>query len=488
MDKNIVCLIMPPSTFLIDDRVFPNLGVLKVAAALESADINVEVLDLAGRPSPEKILQEYILANPHILTYGFSGTSPQMPLSFLLSRVVRQYNPHAKLIIGGSHATLVFAATKKSNSTRVQFALQQLLDHFDVIVTGDGERAVIEALEASKGTVVDADNRNSPLFIKANEMDSQPYPARHLIDLKSYHFYIDGVPATSLISQLGCPFACRFCGGRHSPSLRGSRCRTIGAVVKEIAWLHDTYGYTGFMFYDDELNIHSHFVPMLDMLTELQRERGVAFKLRGFVKSELLTDSQAEAMYKAGFRWILSGYESGSDKILTNINKSASRQQNSNCVAIAKKHGLKVKACMSLGHPGESESTISETADWLLDIRPNDFDISVISVYPGTEYHDMSIPHFSEKNVWVYSAPSGDKLYNKEVNYTKDADYYKGNPDSVNKSFVYTDYLDSTQLVTLRDNIDAKIRKKLGIVSPQVAASLDYEHSMGMTAPLKVNK
>ncbi len=30
-----VCLITPPSGFLLDQRVFPSLGVLKVAAALE---------------------------------------------------------------------------------------------------------------------------------------------------------------------------------------------------------------------------------------------------------------------------------------------------------------------------------------------------------------------------------------------------------------------------------------------------------------------
>ena len=32
-----VCFVIPPSEFLLDDRVFPSLGVLKVAAVLETA-------------------------------------------------------------------------------------------------------------------------------------------------------------------------------------------------------------------------------------------------------------------------------------------------------------------------------------------------------------------------------------------------------------------------------------------------------------------
>ena len=43
-----ICIVIPPSPFLLDERVFPFLGPLKVAAALEAAGVPVEVLDLSG--------------------------------------------------------------------------------------------------------------------------------------------------------------------------------------------------------------------------------------------------------------------------------------------------------------------------------------------------------------------------------------------------------------------------------------------------------
>ena len=43
-----VCLVIPPSVFLLDKRVFVSLGVLRVAAVLERAGHAVEVLDLSG--------------------------------------------------------------------------------------------------------------------------------------------------------------------------------------------------------------------------------------------------------------------------------------------------------------------------------------------------------------------------------------------------------------------------------------------------------
>ena len=43
-----VGLVIPPSPFLLDERVFVSLGILRVASSLEERGVNVGVLDLSG--------------------------------------------------------------------------------------------------------------------------------------------------------------------------------------------------------------------------------------------------------------------------------------------------------------------------------------------------------------------------------------------------------------------------------------------------------
>ncbi len=345
------------------------------------------------------------------------------------------------------------------------------------MVAGDGERAIFEAF--SRSGLIDADDPKSSLWQTSQDFTDSPWPARHLLDMDSYHYSIDGARAAHLIGQLGCPYMCSFCSGRNSPMLRRIRLRTPENVVAEAVHLHKTYGVTGINCFDDELNVNREMIPLMRGLRKAGDDLGISWKLRGFIKSELFNDEQAEVMYEAGFRWILTGFESGSDRILTNINKKATRDENTRCMEIAHKHGLKVKALMSLGHAGESRETAQDTYDWLMETRPADLDVTVITPYPGSPYWD-SAEHIGD-NVWRYTAPkTGDFLYMEEVDFTKTADYYKGIAGSY-ISHVWTDHLTRKELVRTRDWLELTAKEKLGIAMPPSAASVMYEHSTGMT-------
>jgi len=255
--------------------------------------------------------------------------------------------------------------------------------------------------------------------------------------------------------------------------------RSSENIVREISYLYKTYGVKGFMFYDDELNVNKNFVELMWLIANKQRDLGVEWKLRGFIKSELFTDEQARTMYEAGFRWILTGFESGSSRILKNINKKATKEDNSRCVEIAHRRGLKVKALMSIGHPGENLDTIHETEEWLLKAKPDDFDTTIITVYPGTPYYDEAIPFANKPDTWVYTyAKTGDRLYQSELDFSKITNYYKGKPGDY-RAYVYTDYISAEALVRERDRIECAVRQKLNIPFNPSAPALQYEHSMG---------
>ena len=180
---------------------------------------------------------------------------------------------------------------------------------------------------------------------------------------------------------------------------------------------------------------------------------------RGFVKSELFTDEQAKLMKECGFEWLLCGFESADNKILTSINKKATINDNDKMLGLCKKHDIKIKALMSCGHPGESEKSILNIQDWLLSRKVDDFDLTIITPYPGSPYFDFST-HI-ENDIWKYTSPyTKDSMYSINIDYTKTPHYYKGIPGNYT-SYVYTDNIKPEDLSRLRDEVEHNVRKKL---------------------------
>ena len=482
-----ICLIIPPSPFLLDERVFVQLGILKIASALEQQNYTVDMVDLSGVENYTDVLTDYIKRNNRADIFGVTATTPQVPYAVKISQHIKSLLPQnqSKVILGGPHVTLMHTAAKREakknliGSDRATKDIEALKGFFDVLVCGDGEIAIFDAIHENI-EIIDADIAKSKYFLSHKQFSELPPPARHLVDMNSYKYFIEGEPALSLIAQLGCPFHCTFCSGRNSPFLRKIRLRDTESVVNEVEMLYLTYGVKGFMFYDDELNVNKNMVPMMNRICDLQEKHGVDFKLRGFVKAELFNDEQADAMYRAGFRWLLTGFESGDPTILSNIKKIAKREDNTRCVEIAKKHNLKVKALMSIGHAGENFQSVENTKQWLLDVEPEDFDCTIITTYPGSPYFDDAI---KENDYYVYTdKKNGDKLYQASIDYLSELDYYKGDPDGGYTSFVWTDHLSAADLVTERDKLEKEVRAKLNIPFNPARPGLTYEHSMGMGA------
>lgn len=487
MNKERTALIIPPSPFLADERVFPFLGILKVASVLEDRGHPVDVIDLSGIGNYPEVIKAYMEAQgKDVNHYGITATTPQFPQAVRINEVIKEANPDAKVIFGGAHATMVGSAYEADQRRRMEgrgtHAYEQMVDTFDVSVVGDGEEAIFAALDSEAPKVIDAGNRDSIYFLQRGSLDQYPFPSRHLIDMDSYHYKIDGRDAQSMIAQLGCPFECGFCGGRNTPSFRIARTRSTESIIDEVDILVGKYNKEGIMFYDDELNIsEDKLMELMEALIEYQDRKGVELRLRGFVKAELFTLEQARMMYRAGFRVMLSGVESGDDGILETMRKHTTRAINSAWVANCHAAGLEAKALMSIGHPGETRETIEKSLQWVLDNRPDDVDWTIITQYPGSPYFDYSVPHPTQEGVWVYTQPKTKQvLFSQDVNFAEKAEYYKGVPGDYT-SYVWTEQLTPQELVIYRDRVERISRQALNLQTIQTVAAAQFEHSMGQT-------
>jgi len=206
--KPSITLVIPPSPFLLDERVFVSLGILRVASILEHHGHAVHLLDLSGVSNFEAALQSYLGKTGDEL-FGITATTPQLPSAFKIAQLIRQTLPSARLILGGPHVTLTMAAVrleKKLGRTafgRASKAGQKLADMFDILVAGDGEIAIIRAVQPDSPKFLDGDDNRGEFFLTDKTYETMPAPARHLVDLRSYKYAVEGFPATSLIAQLG---------------------------------------------------------------------------------------------------------------------------------------------------------------------------------------------------------------------------------------------------------------------------------------------
>ena len=85
-------LIIPPSPFLLDERVFVSLGMLTVAAALERSGYGVALLDLSGVQNYTDAVAPF-LASAGVQTVGITATTPQLPAVVKIRDAIRRCRP-----------------------------------------------------------------------------------------------------------------------------------------------------------------------------------------------------------------------------------------------------------------------------------------------------------------------------------------------------------------------------------------------------------
>ncbi len=504
-------MINPPSFFLTDDKVFFSLGLLSIAGVLEQAGHTVKLFDLAGRDNYLDLAKG--VAEHGYDLYGLTATSPQFSYATNILNAIKSVNSNSHVIIGGPHATMFADLRKKRLQRMSESAVYDSdpnfisLELFDRIVEGE-ELGILEAMKR-----IDQ-NGDKWLYtgILEDHLDKLPFLPRHLIDNKSYlwkddgtpKFDIDGGPATSIISQRGCPFGCNFCSGRNVDQFRNvnsasgnKRAFSPKRIVDELNYINQEFGVTGFMFYDDELNLRID--TTLDLMRALEENNKYREKMgehpyvfRGFVKSELFVKHPevAPAMRRAGFTEILSGFESGSDRILRNyVRKHTTVKTNYECAKLALQNGIRIKALTMVGQPTETLDDIMMTQEHLESIGklsqeygvPWQFDVTVLTPLPGSPIYDWSIPNggrFREE----FSRVLGDgELYSRRVDFAVTHAPYKTAPGE-NEVHIRTKTLSAKDLLELRDQVDATVRRKFNVAGyERDAPQKDIEHSMGQS-------
>jgi anaerobic magnesium-protoporphyrin IX monomethyl ester cyclase len=279
------------------------------------------------------------------------------------------------------------------------------LDHFDVVVLGEGEQTMLDLLNAHEtgrdmqsvagiavrvGAGADTLVRDdaSPFFTGkrpfAPDLDSLAFPARDLLPNRNYIDYGEkkyGHSITTIMSSRGCPFLCEFCsnvifGGSY-------RERSTGSVVDEIEQAL-SFGYDRISFADDVFTMKP---PRVFALCEEILRRKLSFKWECLGRVDAMDFSLARAMKKAGCMRIYFGIESGSERILKLMNKNITVDQARTAVEASHRAGLEVGAFFILFYPGDTDATVLQTLHFAASLPLDYLGLSMPYPLPGTGLH-----------------------------------------------------------------------------------------------------
>jgi radical SAM superfamily enzyme YgiQ (UPF0313 family) len=115
---------------------------------------------------------------------------------------------------------------------------------------------------------------------------------------------------------------------------------------------------------------------------------------------------------------------------------------------------MKNKAFTLIGHPGETYEDVQKTKKWIIENKPDGFDISILMPYPGSKLYDHSKP--SSKYGGFDREWKG--LFFKRIDFSKENSFYKGKPGEYT-CHCRTEDLSEKDILQLRVEIEDCLKK-----------------------------
>lgn len=365
---------------------FPPLGLMYVGASLREAGYSVRILDCTFVDEIEEAEDEIRRTEARYI-----GIHSMITLTRNAVRLAEVAKSSGKTVIYGG----------PDPSTDPGKYLRK--GRGDYVVIGEGERTAVELLQSLDRGEMPIEVRGiaflngdgSVVRTKARELerdlDSIALPARDLIDNERYKAVWrsdHGYALTSVMTTRGCPYGCFFCSEKLVFGRRYSM-RSADNVVRELQEIVQRYGYDRVWFADDIFPLRKD--RTLEICKQIL-DKHLRFSWSCLARADLVDEESLAAMRNAGCEMVFYGVESGSQRMLDEMNRMMTVEQIVDGTEAAKKVGLKVHAFMMVGFPGENYESLKQTIDFLKELNPDEFSFTVAYPLPGTELFHMVEP------------------------------------------------------------------------------------------------
>lgn len=405
-----VLLFIPPAITFSDDidiNPLPPLGLAYLGAVLEKNGIKVKIVDCLAEGWDNRVK-----LSDNIIRIGLSFEQ--------IGKIINDFNPD---IVGVNNLF-----TKQRNNAHKIYALAKKIDkniitvaggahpsvmpelalsdtNLDYAVIGEGEESLIDLINVieGKGDIHLFDGigykngggiRVIPKTKFIDNLDSLPFPARHLLNMERYY----GLKTSHgericrrfspVISSRGCPAQCTFCSA-HNVWGRKFRGRSAENVVAELKHLKEDYGIEEILFEDDNLTLDT--VRAERIFDGMIKERlNLKWDTPNGIAVWTLSERLIDKMKESGCYCLNFAIESGNQKVLSEIiRKPLNLDKVKPLVKYARKRGIKTGIYLVLGMPGETQEQIWDSFRLAEELGIFSPFISIATPYPGSELYEL---------------------------------------------------------------------------------------------------
>lgn len=355
-----VCFIQPPQPQSIDDLLNPSMSLLFLAGYIKQFNYEVSYCELSGTKgsTDTDFYKEFRSKIPQADVYGITFYTPSYSYIRLITKVIKDQYPNAKIVVGGPHPS---ALPEDSLA----------IEGVDAVIQFEGELALLKWLD-----------NGCPRGIFSLEINTQArdtHPLRSLIDYSNYTKMIGGVKCVDVITSRGCPWNCSFC----------FKC-SLGKSVKfnSLEWSKEDIRMASeisnrLLFLDDVFTLRreDRLYPLLDYMKEL------CIIFRAHAKPGYNNLEDFKRMKDSGCDTVAIGVETGSEELLRLMNKGVVVQQNAQCLKDLREAEILSRSYFISMFPGETQHTIDETLKFVDDYKPDQFSIFTCTILPGTDMY-----------------------------------------------------------------------------------------------------
>ncbi len=267
-------------------------------------------------------------------TVAFSVNYLNIPETVVTSCILKQNNPHCKIVWGGPTISQSFEA----------FKLFLKKGACDGLVVGEGEQPLFEIAQDKhfseiKG-VISLLNKEQICYSPGAQLDLNSLPTPDYTDISLDTYY----NIASTYRSRGCANRCKFCAEWKLFGPR-FRFRSVEKVVQDVETIVKN-SKPGFMLFGESLinDDLDYFERLCDALIEKNIDIKFGTHFRANITSEL-----AKKAKLAGFEDAWVGFEAFSDEDLKEMNKGTSVHQNMETIENLTQAGVNVIAMLVVG-------------------------------------------------------------------------------------------------------------------------------------------